>query len=133
MSHSKINTALALRLKALNLPTAYENAPFTPTNGELYLRENHLPVPPLTPTLESDGFQDNAGIYQVSVMAPAGEYKKKGFDTAEQVRAHFVRGLVLTESGVKVKIERASVGPALTVGDRFMIPVSVQYRSVIQS
>lgn len=132
MSHVKINTALALRLKALNLPTAYENAPFTPTNGVMYLRENHLPVPTLTPALESDGFEDYAGIYQVSVMAPAGEYKKKGMDTADQVRAHFARGLVLVESGVKVKIENASVGPALTSGDRFMVPVSVRYRAVVQ-
>lgn len=130
MSDKLINAALAARLQALGLPTAYENAPFTPTSGVLYLAEAYVPADVSAPTITATGYRDHIGIYQVSIFAPKGETKGNAYTTAELVRTQFPRGLVLTNGVVKVKIEVVSVKPSLTIGDRFVIPVSIRYRSI---
>lgn len=131
MSDQAINAALAARLQVLGMPTAFENASFTPAVGALYLEENFLPgetTPVGVASTSSDVF---TGIYQVTVLAPLGGTKGPGMAAAKQVAEHFPRGMRLTHaSGLKVTILRASQGPGFKRNDRWAIPVSIRYRSI---
>lgn len=130
MSDQAINAALAARLQALGLPTAFENAKFTPTAGVLYLEENYLPGETTSVGVASTSSDVFTGIYQVTVLAPLDGTKGPGMATAKQVAEHFPKGMRLTHaSGLKVTILRASQGPGFKRNDRWAIPVSIRYRS----
>ena len=128
MSNQAIAAALAQRLALLNLPTAYENAPFTPVAGQTFIAENFLPVATQAVGIASNSSDNFGGIYQVTVHAPTGSTKGAGYAMAKQVQDHFPRGLVLTYQGQPVTIMQSSQGPSFTDGDRWLVPVSVNYR-----
>jgi len=128
MSNQAIAAALAQRLSLLNLPTAYENAPFTPVAGQAFIAENFLPVATLAVGIAASSADNYGGIYQVTVHAPKGGTKGEGFAMAQQVQKHFPRGLTLTYQGQSVTILQASQGPSFVEGDRWLVPVSINYR-----
>lgn len=128
MSNQLIAAALAQRLSLLNMPTAYENAPFTPVAGQAFIAENFLPVTTLAVGIASTSADNYGGIYQVTVHAPKGGTKGAGFDMAQKVQDHFPRGLTLTYLGQSVTILRTSQGPSFVEGDRWLVPVSIEYR-----
>lgn len=132
MSHQVINAALALHLKALGKPTAYENATFEPTAGVLYLREAMLPAPTTNIGIALGSTRDYRGIYQVTVLAPRDAYKAAGYAAADEVSAHFARGLKLTTSSTIVLVMQNTIAPAFVSGDRWAIPVSIEYRALIK-
>lgn len=132
MSDKAINTALALHLQDLGLPVAFENAPFTPVDGQVYLREFHLPAETTPVGNAAETSDDHRGIYQVTVMAPADAYKDIGLTAAEQVKAHFVRGRTLIRDGVSIRVERVYSSPAIPSGSRWAIPVSIRYRAFVK-
>lgn len=131
MSDQAINSALSTRLQSLGLPTWFENANFTPTSGVLYLAEAFLPRQTDYRTLEATGTKDYGGVYQVAVMAPRGATKGAGMTAAKQVQDHFPRGLFLTHSGVTVIVYGSYQSTAIVQGDRWMIPVSINYRAIV--
>lgn len=131
MSHQIINAALAERLKLLGKPTAYENAAFEPVAGVLYLRENMLPIQTANIGIALGSTRDYRGIYQVTVMAPRDGYKAVGYAAADEVAAHFARGMKLVKSGVTVLVMQNTIAPAFVTGDRWAIPVSIDYRALI--
>jgi hypothetical protein len=128
VSHEVINAALAERLKALNVPAAYENAQFSPTDGVLYLEEHYLPARTTPVGLAFTDSQDFTGIYQVNVCAPTDKLKLAGMQAAGAVAKHFARGTSISKDGLNVLCERADQAPALKSGNRWIIPVSVRFR-----
>lgn len=130
MSNASIRAALATRLNTLGIPTAWENSNFTPTAGQVYLTEALLPNETLSIGVSSASSDDFGGIYQVLVNAPAGRGKGAAVAAAEQVVGAFVKGASLTYSGVTVRILRSSQNPALIDGERYVIPVSINYRAI---
>ena len=129
MSNSKIAAALATKLNTLNLPTHWENSSFTPVAGQIYVSESLLQgatIPIGTATGSSD---ELGGIYQVLVYAPMDAGKGAGRAVADTVSAAFQRGARLTYQGVTVTIQSVSQSAAFISGDRFVIPVSIAYRS----
>jgi hypothetical protein len=129
MSNQAIAAALATQLDTLNLPTQWENAPFTPTAGVTYLAEALLPGPTLSVGVAGTSSDEFGGIYQVLVYAPLGGTKGDGLAVAKDVADAFPKALKLTYDGLTVIILRTSQATAFTSGDRWVIPVSVTYRA----
>ena len=129
MSESTVAAALAARLATLAIPTQYENAPFTPTAGQTYLAEAFLPAERQAVGLaKTDAI---VGVYQVSVMAPKDGTKGPGYTAAKLVSALFPRGLRIDRDGVTVTILQSSQAPAMPMGDRWMVPVSMEFRAIV--
>lgn len=129
MSNASIRAALATQLNTLGISTAWENSNFKPTAGQVYLAEALLPSETLSVGVSSTSSDNFGGIYQVLVYSPAGGGKGAAVAAAEQVVAAFPKGASLTYSGVTVRILRASQNPALMDGERYVIPVSINYRA----
>lgn len=127
---SKIRAAFATRLQAFpSLPSvAWENVPFTPAAGVMYLRPSLLPGEPIQGEIGPLGQNWHNGIYQISIYAPAGQ----GVSAAEAVRDALVdwfkRGTLLTYSDATVQVVKSWPGPMLQETDRIHIPVTVRYR-----
>lgn len=130
MSNQTVGAALSARLNTLGLPTQWENAPYTPSASMVYLQEALLPADAPSVGIASSSANEFTGIYQVSVLAPAGGTKGPGYATAKQVQEAFPKGLRLTRSGVTVAILRTAQGPAFMDGARWVVPVSIYYRAL---
>lgn len=129
MSQAIISAALSARLNTVaGYQVQWENSPFTPPSG-VYLAESFLPADTLAVGISNASSDEYSGIYQVSVMAPKGATKGPPRVAADAVLALFPRGLQLTRSGITVTILRASMGPALIDGDRYTVPLSIDYRA----
>ena len=131
MSHRKISAALSTHLQSMpSLPSvAWENAPFDPVAGTVYISEHYLPANTSAVGVE-DGSSDHfVGVYQLSIHANSGAYKLEAQTLADSIAAHFARGTSLTYEAQKVRIEVSSIASALQQGDRYMIPVSINWRS----
>jgi len=129
MINSKISAALATKLNTLGLPTHWENAKFTPTNGQIYLSESLLSGDTNPVGVSSAASDEFGGVYQVLVYAPLDANKGQARATADTVAAAFQRGDRLTYGGITVTIQRTTQNPAFISGNRFVIPVSVTYRA----
>jgi hypothetical protein len=129
MSHRKINAALSTQLSGTSYTVAYENADFT-TPATLYVMESYLPAATGHVGMETGSTDYYKGIYQVTIMAPKDQYKLDGYTAADSIAATFSRGTVMTYDGVTVRVEDVSIAPPLTDGDRFAIPVSIEWRSL---
>ena len=104
MSHRKISAALSTHLAAMpSLPSvSWENAPFEPVAGTVYLSENYLPAATTEVGIADDSSNQFTGVYQVSVHANSGDYKLEAQTLADSVTAHFARGTSLTYEGQSV-------------------------------
>lgn len=129
MSNSKIAAALATKLNTLNLPTHWENSSFTPVAGQIYVSESLLQGSTIPIGIATGSSDELGGIYQVLVYAPMDAGKGAGRAVADTVSAAFQRGARLTYQGVTVTIQSVSQSAAFISGDRFVIPVSIAYRS----
>lgn len=131
MSLTKIGAALSTQLATLDLPTAWENSRFKPTAGQVYLAEKLISGDTIAVGFASQASDEYGGIYQVLVYAPADAGKGIARSTADTVAAAFVRGDRLTYEDVTVTIQSTSQAVGFMSGDRFVVPVSVSYRSYI--
>lgn len=130
MSTQAIANALATRLKAMNVPTHFENAPeFTPPANQVFFVEHLLPVDNTAVGLAFADSIRHRGVYRVMVMAPRDKYKAAGLQAADSVRAQFSRGTQLAGTNVNVLIKQASLRPPVMMGDRWAIPVSIDYEA----
>lgn len=131
MSHTKISAALSSRLQALpsSPPVAWENAGYTPVEGETFLAEHYLPASTTGVGVSADSSIDYPGVYQIDVRVPANEYKAEGNALADKVASHFKRGTVMTRDGQSVVVESVSRNQGLRDGAWWMIAVSVNWRA----
>lgn len=107
---------------------AYENAPFTPPAG-VYLRAYLLPAKTTADDL-AGAHRAFRGVFQVSIHAPINQGPGVAAGIADEIAAQFPVNLRLTQSGVTVQVvSPASIAPALQEGDRYIVPVSFQYRA----
>jgi hypothetical protein len=129
MSESKIAAALSVQLSTMGLPTAYDNSPFTPTTGVLYLKESVLRLPTKSVGVSGASSDQHDGIYQVLIMAPKDTGKGQGNPTADLVAAKFKKATTLTYQGQKVVCISASVKTGFPLDDRYVVPVDIRYRA----
>jgi hypothetical protein len=127
MSTQIIYQALRSRLNTLPSapPIAYENQPYTPQTGTLWLRESFLPATTVPFTVADGGSLDHSGIYQVSVFAPADGGAAEGQLVAESVATHFARGTQIGQG----RVQAVSIDTPVVEDGWWMIPVSVRYRA----
>lgn len=131
MSHRKISAALSTRLNSLagTTPKAYENSGYTPGEGTAWLRESYLPAETITVGMGDADSNDFRGVYQIGIYTPAGKSKYESHQLVEAIAAHFVRGTVLTFEGQAVTLTSTSIGPGITSGAWYLVPVSVRFRA----
>src|SRR5690606_27572577 len=133
MSDQNIIAALTVRLQAFaqdnGLAIAYEGRPFTPDATKTHLAEYLLPASTINPSMGRQHIRYE-GIYQVDVDAPTGSNVVALRNLANEIAAHFPRGLTLELFGQKVLITRTpSIGPLIPDGGRMKRPVSIRYQS----
>lgn len=135
MSQSLIKIALEKRLATLTpaLATAYENVNYIPVTGTPYQRVNLLPATPENPTIGGN-YHLELGIFQVTLCYPQGTGSATAKARAEAIKALFPRGLNLTESTTSLTITRTpAIAPAFMDGDRYVIPISIQYHEHVMT
>jgi hypothetical protein len=97
----------------------------------VYLAENLIAGDTIAVGFANAASDEYGGIYQVLVYAPADTGKGIARSTADTVAAAFVRGDRLVYDDVTVTIQSTSQSAGFVSGDRFVVPVSVSYRSYI--
>lgn len=133
MSDQHIMSALQTRLASFastkGLSVAFEGVPFTPDATKTHLADFLLPAATDNPSM-GRSHKRYTGIYQVDVDAPAGSNVVALRNLANEVAAHFHRGLTLSHSsGLRVLIIRdPSISALLPDGGRMKRAVSIRYQ-----
>jgi len=129
-----IGYALDYQLKNMGSvpPIAWENKIYKPIKGTLYLRATNMTGDATQAGLGDSGEDENLGVYQVDVFAPADKGKKAALQMADLVANRFKRGTDLTYSGTTVRISSVNREAALTVDGWYHIPVNINYYSITQ-
>lgn len=135
MSEKEIRAAYEGRLAAWaaarspSLRISYENVPFTPANGETYLKAFLLPGDTTSDDLAGD-HEAHRGVFQVSVVSPTNIGSGVANGIAKEIAAQFYTNLRLTVSGVTVQqITPCRVAAALQGDSDYTVPVSFSYRA----
>lgn len=134
MSAPAIRTALESALNAMSpaLQTAWQNMPFTPTNGTPYQRVTLLPATPDNP--EMGGLTIEQGIFHVALVYPLDTGPGAAEARAQLIKQTFKRGTPFTSAGVTTTVTRTpSIKPAMNEPDRYVVPVHIPYHAQIAS
>ncbi|NYA45732.1 DUF4128 domain-containing protein [Serratia fonticola] len=131
MSHTRIAALLEAYLgewaDTHDIPVAWENTPMDPPGG-LYLQAYAMPATTTAIDL-AESLHILSGVWQVNVIAPAGNGTGPSRELAEQVAALFPVGLPLTDG---VLICYISTPPTIFRGisyeTRYSTPISMNYR-----
>jgi len=111
-------------------PVAWENKTYDPVIGTLYVRPTLLPGETTQATLGAQGEDQNIGIYQVDVFAPAGTGKNAAIVMADTIANHFKRGSDLVYNGRTVRIRNVSRLVGTNNADGwYQIPIEILYIS----
>lgn len=111
------------------LQVAYQNRPFTPVTGTLYLKAILLPADTASDDL-AGALRTYRGVFQVSVMAPINAGPGLAETIGDELVALFVMNARLTASGFTVQqITPATQAAALQDEKNYIVPVSFEYRA----
>lgn len=111
-------------------PVAWANSDYSPSEGTTFLSVDLLTGNTVNDTLNYR--ENHVGVYQVVVVAPAGEYKAEAQGLADSIANHFLASRELTYNGLTLKINTASFSAGFIDGAWYQIPVTVNYRAYIQ-
>lgn len=128
MSNIAIRAALETAVEALpdNLPTAWQNRSFEPSEGP-YQVVSVVFATPENPTL-GDGLYRQRGFMQISLRYPVNEGSGDSAERGEMLRTAFRRGLSVEANGVTTIIDRTPHVPEGVVdGDRFVVNVRITF------
>jgi hypothetical protein len=124
-----METRLAAWAKTKNLRVAYQNQNFTPATGETYLTTAMLPALTDSLTLAGD-HREYTGIFQVSVVTPAGKGAGAGEALADELAALYPLNDRMSKGAFIVQIITPMAVSREIQGDTdFTIPVSLTYRA----
>lgn len=126
-----IQAALNDRLNTMtSLPsTAWPNDGYAPTIGTLWLRPTVLPADTAAATLGSTGTDEQIGVYQIDVFAPAGVGDGASRAMTDLIADRFKPVTELTYNGRMVRCISVSIGAARTEENWYHVPVRVSYLS----
>jgi hypothetical protein len=123
---AKLNTWAQAQTPAIVV--AWENVPFTPP-ATRYVRSNILPAPTVSQTLAKTHVR-YSGIYQVTLVMPNNSGPGAADALIDSLRTAYTPATLITQGTLKLYIiEPASPAPPLQEGDRYIIPVSIQYEA----
>jgi hypothetical protein len=110
------------------LPVAFENVPFTPPAGA-YLACYMLPADNQIDDMQGTHIRF-VGVFQINVYVPINQGAGAALGIADELRTLFPAYSVKTNGSTDVWIDSAvRVGRGDSLENRYMIPVSFQYRS----
>lgn len=135
MSHAIIASIYEAKLIAWNnarpqkLKIVFENMAYTPAADETYLRAFSIPGDTASNTLAGD-HRLFTGIFQVSIIAPAGTGKSKTNPIVDELASLFPLYVRDTKGGVVVIVmSPVDQGPGITGDTSYTVPVSFSYRA----
>ena len=135
MSHSTIRKIYEHRLKAWAaarvpaLRIAYQGVKFEPQTGETYLKAFTLPASVDSEDLEG-AHRLYLGIFQVSIVTPAGKGAGAAESIADELAALFALNLRLSRDGMTVMVYTpVEPGPGISEDTTYTVAASFQYRS----
>ncbi|MFD2235944.1 DUF4128 domain-containing protein [Aureimonas populi] len=131
---ASIHTALEQHLRAFAEPrglrVARQGYDFTPPDGE-YLRSSFMPnrtTNPWTAFSDPSVFQ---GIFQITVVWPAGGGVDPALTLAADIANHFGRGTRIPAADPPMTIEeRPSIASPLQDASSLEVPISIRYRLI---
>lgn len=132
MSAALIRQALEVALAAMSpsLPTAYENAPYTPTTGTAWQRVNIMHAEP-RPLEQGGKLHEEPGFMQVTLFYPPNTGPAAAEARAELIRSTFKHGSQFTASGVTVTVSNTPSITMIPEEDWFSLSVRVPFYSFI--
>lgn len=135
MSHATIASIYEAKLIAWNaartekLKIVFENMAYTPAAGETYLRAFTIPGDTASNTLGGD-HRLYTGVFQVSIIAPAGTGKTKTTPIAAELTGLFPLYVRDEKNGfVVTPMTPVDQGPGITGDSTYTVPLSFSYRS----
>ncbi len=135
MSHAIIASIYEAKLIAWNnarlekLKIVFENMAYTPAAGETYLRAFTIPGDTASNTLDGE-HRLYTGMFQVSIISPAGTGKAKTNPIAAGIIALFPLYVRDVKNGfVVTPMTPVDVGPSITGDSTYTVPLSFSYRS----
>ena len=132
MSNVLIRQAFETRLKtwadANSVQVAWENVEFDPTTDLAYAQPIILPVSTKDLFLDQTG-RDRTGIFQVNLSMPLGTGAGAVTALVDSLDTAFAGSF--TQGSIRVtRITPMHPAPPLPVADRYVVPVSAEYRVV---
>ncbi|WP_339506568.1 phage tail terminator-like protein [Pseudomonas sp. EA_15y_Pfl1_P102] len=135
MSHAIIASIYEAKLIAWNvarpdkLKIVFENTAYAPTEGETYLRAFTIPGDTASNTLGGD-HRLYTGVFQVSIIAPAGTGKiKTNPITTELVDLFPLYARDTKGAVIVVTMSPVDPGPGITGDTTYTVPISFLYRA----
>ena len=135
MSHAVIASIYEAKLIAWNaarlekLKIVFENTAYTPATGETYLRAFTIPGDTASNTLGGD-HRLFTGVFQVSIITPAGTGKAKTNPIAAELIDLFPLYARDTKGAVTVvTMSPVDPGPGITGDSAYTVSVSFLYRA----
>lgn len=121
-----LNTKKAVerRLATLGLPTAYESVSFSPPNT-LYLQTQFQIGTPEDPVLGDKYYRERIS-FQIFIADLLNHGTATAYNTAEQIRQLFDKGLTLIEGATRIYVlGTPQVSGSIVTNDRLIVPVLV--------
>ncbi len=135
MSHAIIASIYEAKLIAWNaarsekLKIVFENTAYTPADGETYLRAFTIPGDTASNTLGGD-HRLYTGVFQASIIAPAGSGKTKTNPIVAELTALFPLYAQDTKATLTVvTMSPVDPGPGITGDSTYTVSVSFLYRA----
>jgi hypothetical protein len=135
MSHNTIASIYEAKLIAwakaqpTPLKVVVENEEFTPVDGATYLKAFTLPGDTASNTLAGD-HKLFTGVFQVSIVTPAGKYRGAAGALADQIAALFPLYERNTKNSLTVvTMTPVDQGPGIPDDTTYTVPVSFLYRA----
>lgn len=132
MSHTRIAELLEAHLgewaDSRGIPVAWDNITENPP-GTLYLQAYAMPATTTAIDL-AEKLQVLPGVWQINVIAPAGDGTGPARTLADEVAALFPLGLSLTDGTFSCYISTPpTIYRGISSNTRYSIPVSMNYRA----
>lgn len=113
------------RLATLGIPTAYENAEFTPVANQKYLRVQFVIQSPDDPTLGDRYYRENIQL-QVFVCDILNKGTTSAITTAESIRDLFPKGWSTQEGIYRISnFSTPRISGSAKTTDRLVVPVLI--------
>lgn len=115
------------------VPVAWDNIQFEPPTDGLYLISHDMPARPYSIDLAGE-CRVYPGVYQVSVVAPAGNGKAQARTLARRVAELFMENEEIPGDGFSAWVTSPpAIYPGVPDGVSFTVPVSINYRADISA
>lgn len=123
-----VQKALESRLYSapVDLPIAWQNVNYVPTQGVSYLRSTVLWAP--ASLLAMNGQQTTVGVYQVDVYVAADKGPKELNETLSTLHSHFKEDMTLTNTSTSVYIREVSVSQPTRQDAFYVASLSINFR-----